>query len=136
MLLQKLHTEPHKEVYRPITYEELTKNLKRRDVWNCVEVHVIYALIYNLGMSQEGVKELKKFVAAEDLKVFEPLFLAQYVMCPVNTIINESLVPWIMHQNQTKSPKKLKQSSPKKQGPSEKDKARQTMAKVFFRYQL
>lgn len=101
-------------MYCSIGYEDLTKNLQRRDVWNCVEVHVIYALIHNLGMSQEGVKELKKFVTAEDLKVFDPLFLAQYVMCPVNTIVNKSLVPWLKHQNEMELPKKHKKSTPEK----------------------
>jgi hypothetical protein len=87
-----------KNGYRPL-FSKLDENLKRRKLWNSVEVHALYALFYTLCMSREGIIELRNYLGANDTSVFEPLFIAQYLLCPVNTIVNHSLVDWMMKRN-------------------------------------
>ena len=67
-------------------------------MWSNVEVHAIYELIYDLCMSKEGLQELKKYFSAKDPNVFVPLFIAQYLLVPVNTIVKKSLLPWMMRK--------------------------------------
>ena len=48
-------------------------------------------------MSREGIKELQHYIGADDKKVIEPLFIAQYLLCPINTIVDEEhLALWMM----------------------------------------
>ena len=47
-------------------------------------------------MSREGIKELREYLGANDTSVFEPLFIAQYLLCPVNTIVQDGLLDWMM----------------------------------------
>src|SRR5687767_3986393 len=68
----------------------------REKLWKRVEAHVIYALVYTMCMSLKGVEQLKKYFSAKDQQVFEPLFIAQYLLTPVNTIVKNSLGPWMM----------------------------------------
>ena len=79
-------------------FVNLDKNLKRNDIWNSIEVHVIYGLVFTLCMSQEGLHHMKTYFSADDSKVFEPLFIAQYLFAPVNTIVKKSLLPWMMEK--------------------------------------
>ena len=65
-------------------------------MWNSVEVHAIYALFYTLCMSREGIIQLRNYLGANDSSVFEPLFIAQYLLCPVNTIVYHGFVDWMM----------------------------------------
>ena len=84
-----------KECYRPL-FTKLYDNLKRRQLWNSIEVHALYALFYTICMSREGIVELRNYLGANDSSVFEPLFIAQYLLCPVNTIVNDGLTDWMM----------------------------------------
>ena len=94
-----------KASYNPL-FTGLHKNLKRRDIWNCAEVHSIYAWFYFLGMSKEGIRKMRFYLSAEDPKTFEPLFIAQYLIVPVNTIVKKYLHPWMMkaHGPKTSDP--------------------------------
>ena len=47
-------------------------------------------------MSEEGLHHFRTFFFAEDSRIFEPLFIAQYLFAPVNTIIKQALQPWMM----------------------------------------
>ena len=76
-------------------------------------------------MSKEGVFELRRFCNAKDLDVFEPLFIAQYLLVPVNTIVKTSLLPWMMKKHLTPSPT-----------PTTKHLAKGIKAKVYLRYSL
>lgn len=58
-------------------------------------------------MSQEGLQQLKIYFSAEDDNVFEPYFIAQYLLAPVNTIVRNTLVPWIL-ESYNESDAKLK----------------------------
>lgn len=49
-------------------------------------------------MSAKGLRVLKSYFSAKDQEVFEPLFIAQYLFVPVNTIVKKSLLPWMMDQ--------------------------------------
>jgi hypothetical protein len=81
--------------YRPL-FGTLNANLKREKQWKSVEVHAIYALVYLLCTSKEGVLQLKNYLSAKDERVFHPLFIAQYLLIPVNTIVKNSLQDWMM----------------------------------------
>lgn len=73
----------------------ISSNLKRQHVWKSVEVHAIYELFYILGISKEGLQHFVNYLSAEDQQVFEPLFIAQYLFLPVNTIVKSYLLPWM-----------------------------------------
>jgi len=47
-------------------------------------------------MSKEGVQQFCSYFSAEDAAVHEPLFIAQYLLVPVNTIAKSSLLSWMM----------------------------------------
>jgi hypothetical protein len=49
-------------------------------------------------MSKEGLQHFRNYFSAEDPKVFEPMFIAQYLLVPVNTIVKKTLLPWMMKQ--------------------------------------
>src|SRR5207253_1074627 len=69
--------------------------LKRKE-WLNLEVHVIYAIFYLLCTNKEGFLELKKYLVTEDKDLVDPYFIAQYLLVPVNTIVNNYLLPWMM----------------------------------------
>ena len=86
--------------------------MKRNKLWNSIEVCAIFQLVYTLCMSQEGVYKFGQYVSANHPNVFEPLFIAQYLLAPVNTIVKDPLLPWMMKQDgpPTTKPAKLKKS--------------------------
>ena len=61
-----------------------------------MEVHAIYAFFYTLCMSSEGIMELRNYMGANDSRVFQPLFIAHYLFCPVNTIVDNGFSKWMM----------------------------------------
>ena len=81
-------------------------------------------------MSQEGVQEFGLFASAKDPNVNEPLFIAQYLLAPVNTIVKDSLLPWMMKQDgpPTTQPARLKKSF--------KYQAREIKAELYLKYNL
>ena len=70
--------------------------LKRTQVWNSLEVHVIYAFVYLLCTNKNGLYEFKTYLGAKDSQVFDPHFIAQYLLVPINTIVKFYLLPWMM----------------------------------------
>lgn len=74
----------------------LRYNLKRKWIWNSVEVHAIYELVYLLCMNRNGLVFFRQYLSCQDQHVFEPYFMAQYLLSPVNTIVKSCLVPWMM----------------------------------------
>ena len=54
-------------------------------------------------MSKEGIVQLRNYLGANDSSVLEPLFIAQYLFCPVNTIVNKSLLDWMMERDMPKA---------------------------------
>ena len=94
--MQTLGTEPNLSAsYRPV-FSSLHFNLKRKNIWNSVEVHAIYALIYLLCTNKDGIILFRQYLSCQDQQVFEPYFIAQYLLVPVNTIVKSSLLPWMM----------------------------------------
>ena len=81
-------------------------------------------------MSKEGIMFLKKYFSAEDSAVFEPLFIGQYLMIPVNTIVYNSLLPWMMTNIR---PLSQKSTTEQKGG---KLRARECKSEIFLRYEL
>src|SRR5687767_12193258 len=77
-------------------------------------------------MSTEGVIKLETYFSAEDQKVFEPLFIAQYLFAPVNTIVKNSLLPWMMEQIGILIVNDL----------ANKDQAKKIKAEVFLKYSV
>ncbi|HEX5978949.1 MAG TPA: hypothetical protein VFY68_16825, partial [Nitrososphaeraceae archaeon] len=77
-------------------------------------------------MSVEGLSVLKRYFSAKDQEVFEPLFIAQYLFVPVNTIVKNSLLPWMMEKLGYSSIKYLK----------DKDQAKKNKAEVFLKYNV
>ena len=100
MILQVLQEDTKKKgCYRPL-FNALSLNLKKQSVWKSVEVHAIYELFYTLCISKEGLQEIVDYLSAKDQDVFEPLFIAQYLLCPVNTIVKSYLLPMMkVHTN-------------------------------------
>lgn len=49
-------------------------------------------------MSKEGIFKLRNYLGANDSSVFDPLFIAQYLLCPVNTIVSNGFVDWMMEK--------------------------------------
>jgi hypothetical protein len=80
-------------------YARLGTNLKKKDEWRNIEVHAIYALFYILGFSLEGLQVLKKFLNSNHEEIFDPLFLAQMVLSPLNTIVESLLLPLVAVEN-------------------------------------
>ena len=65
-------------------------------MWNSVEVHAIYALFYTMCTSEEGLNLLSQYFSSNDKRIYEPIFIAQYLLAPVNTIVQDTLHPWMM----------------------------------------
>ena len=84
-----------KEDFQPC-FTEYDFNLKRKGIWNCAEVHAIYGFWYTLCTSKEGINHFRYFLSCNDQKVFEPLFIAQYLLMPVNTIAKNYLYPMMI----------------------------------------
>ena len=81
-----------KDYFRP-NFSILNKNLKRAPIWPSVEAHVVYAFIYTMCMTKDGFFCLKNYLSCEDIKVFDPYFIGQFLLIPVNTIVKEFLLP-------------------------------------------
>ena len=79
------------ELYRP-SFGRLGLNLKKKKTWRSIEVHAIYALFFILGYSREGLQILKDFLDSKYDEIYDPLFLAQMVLSPLNTIVDETLL--------------------------------------------
>lgn len=94
--LQRLCTETGLAVsYCPV-FRILNYHLKRKDKGDSVEVHAIYALFYSLCAIQNGILHFKEYLLSNIQESCEPLFIAQYLLAPVNTIVKTSLHPWMM----------------------------------------
>src|SRR5687768_3988396 len=122
LYLQMLCTESGLAAsFRPI-FSTLNLILKRKDIWNSVEVHVIYTLIYTLCTNQEELIFFRQYLLCDDQQVFEPYFIAQYLFVPMNTIVKSSLLPWMMSKYQENKDLKLQ--------------ARSIKAEIFLKYTL
>ena len=64
---------------------------------------------------------MKLYHSANDLNICDPLFIAQYLLVPVNTIVKNSLLPWMMKDYDDKLV-------------SEKWRARKQKAEIFLKY--
>src|SRR5688500_20251530 len=94
--LQALHTHPWgKNSYRPLGANP-TVNLKRKDTWPCFEAHIVYALIYTMCTNKEGFLLLKTYFLRVDIHIFEPYFIGQYLLVPVNTFVKSLLLSWML----------------------------------------
>jgi hypothetical protein len=80
--------------FRP-NYARLGQNLKKGKIWNSVEVHAIYALFFILGYSTEGLQVLKTFLNSEHEEIYHPVLLAQMVLSPLNSIVDDVLIPLV-----------------------------------------
>jgi len=78
----------------------LTWNLKRWTIWGSLEVHVVYALIYTMCTNKKGLLLLKTYLTGKNHQVFDPFFIAQYLLAPVNTIVTSTLLPWMLREYQ------------------------------------
>ena len=85
------HGPPFQPLFGNIDYQ-----LKRRALWPSLEIHVVYALFYILCTNKNGYLEFKKYLLVKDKNVFDPHFIAQYLLAPVNTIVKTWLLPWMM----------------------------------------
>jgi hypothetical protein len=56
-------------------------------------------LFFVLGCSAEGLEVLRKFLKAEDELMFNPAFLAQMVLSPLNYVVDDVLLPLATHKN-------------------------------------
>ena len=75
-------------------------NLKRREIWGSLEVHVVYALVYIMCTNKKGLLLLKTYLTGKNHQVFDPFFIAQYLLAPVNTIDTKTLLPWMLREYQ------------------------------------
>jgi hypothetical protein len=66
----------------------LLLNLKQTKVWKSIEVHAIYALFFIVRYSQEGLQILKDFLDSSHNDIYDPVFLAQMVLRPLNSIVD------------------------------------------------
>ena len=74
----------------------MKQHLKNAEIWPSLEVHAIYQLVWILCMSKEGVAKFQFYLSAADHEVLEPLFIAQYLLAPTNTIVKSCLADWMM----------------------------------------
>jgi len=109
--------------FRPVL-AELWKNIMRYQVWKSVEVHAIYEFIYLMCFNKKGIFRLRDYLGAEDPPIYEPFFIAQFLLVPVNTIAKYYLLPWIMKNYATLDPT------------SKKFCAKKLKAEVFLKYTL
>jgi hypothetical protein len=78
--------------FRP-NYARLGQNLRKLKIWKSIEVHAIYALFFILGYSTEGLQVLKTFLDSEHEEIYHPVLLAQMVLSPLNSIVDDVLLP-------------------------------------------
>jgi hypothetical protein len=118
-----------KECYQPL-FTKLYDNLKRGQLWNSIEVHALYALFYTMCMSREGIVEVRNYLGAIDSSVFEPLFIVQYLLCSVNTIVYDGLINWMMegYLPSAKAGSKMKLS--------DKTKSKILKSELYLKYSL
>ena len=64
------------------------KNLKMRTYWNQLEPHVYLELITSMAFLEEPNTRLLQFVSGADPKYIDAVFLANIVLAPVNTIVD------------------------------------------------
>ena len=93
-------------------------------------MHALYRFFFILCMSHEGINHLRNYLSCEDQKVFHPLFIAQYLFIPINTIVNKYLLKMFFantpeHKICGKDGKLLK-----------KHRARRLKAKIYLQYIL
>ena len=43
----------------------------------------------------QGLEHLTDYFLSKDTRVTHPLFIAQYLLVPVNTIVKQCLLPWM-----------------------------------------
>src|SRR5688500_294520 len=79
-------------------------------------------------MSEEGVIKLGQYCSARNQCVLDPLFIAQYLLAPVNTIINDSLLQWMTGPPTTKQVKVVRVSL--------KQRAHTIKANIYLNYSL
>ena len=78
-------------------------------------------------MSLDGLLQLKNYLLSNNLRILEPLFIAQYLLVPVNTIVTSYLMPWMatdVGYDTNLASKKM----------SEKTMAKNIKAKVYLKY--
>ena len=46
--------------------------------------------------NQNGILLFKEYLSCNDQDIFDPIFIAQYLLVPVNTIVKTCLHPWMM----------------------------------------
>ena len=80
-------------------------NLNRHFMWNCLKVHAIYGIFYLMCLSQEGLLHLISYFSAKDQRLLDPIFIAQYLLVPVNTIVDNHLLPWMMKEYDPPAPR-------------------------------
>ena len=99
--MQILHTKKTAQTtpFRP-SFSKVIFNLKRRDIWKSVEVHAIYAIFYTLCTNKKGLLHLQVYFSSTDNLIHDPIFIAQYLLSPVNTIVKEYLLPWMMKDDE------------------------------------
>ena len=92
-VVQQLKTEAKKTIYpyRPL-FSDISNNLKRGKIWPSLEVHAIYSFIYTICTDKAGLLPLKSYFLAGDPNIYDPVFIAQYLLVPVNTIVKDSLL--------------------------------------------
>lgn len=117
--------------YCPLLYYGIDKNLRQYKIWNHIEVHAIYGLFCTLCMSKEGLQHLINHISADDSNLFDPLFMAQYLLIPVNTIVKFTLHPWMMKNFIPDPPKPCAMVRP-----TEKTQAKQTKGEIYLKYIL
>src|SRR5687767_13408979 len=82
-------------------------------------------------MSEEGYDHFNSFFSAEDSRIYEPLFIAQYLFAPVNTIVMQFLLPWMMKKYESASSKYSLQT-----WVEDRLRGRKIKAAYFLRYNL
>ena len=50
--------------------------------------------------NRKGLRLLKTYLAGKNQQVFDPYFIAQYLLVPVNTIVTRTLLPWMLKEYQ------------------------------------
>ena len=80
---------PRKEKTLPFcpSFPKLISNLKRKQLWKSVEVHAIYAFLYILCTNKVGLQHVQIYFSSTDNQIHDPIFIAQYLLAPMNTIV-------------------------------------------------
>ena len=64
------------------------RNFKLREYWNQLEPHVYLELITSMAFLEKPNNHLLQFVSGADPKYIDAVFLANIILAPVNTIVN------------------------------------------------